>query len=499
MNEVDNSVDRHHAPEGRKNSATQLILITGLTAALCFIAYLLLFNKKNSEANTSVAELKKPTSQLHTSNSIFEMPVFKAPVLPEPVKVVPVEPKLEVKFDPLPVPEPIPMSEVLAAPVPLSTSSNSMPNQPAQDKPMSDEERRLGGGVSGSKGAATIAVNTHRDSPRSGNRPFDVSNHSKAYQVDPNDAFLPSVYEFKESQANTTKRPESSEITSSDIDRLDRLATLYGVSDRLSRGDSKRVTSSRSASDYGYESTSQTNASRTKESEPTSNSRNQRFEPINQAENQRSSNRSSGIDLTSTQVVGTQAKRINLDYLLKRGTYISCVLKTRIVSDQAGFISCSVTENIYSANGEHLLIPRGSDVLGEYKPKSLSTGKVRLHAVWDALTTPDGLRVNLGSPSTGALGASGIGGQINNHYGQKVGIPILLSLFRTAIDYRTLNFSGESGEYQRTGTDAADDVLSDQIQQYEEIRPTLTKHQGSTIGIMIARDVSFENVLARSR
>lgn len=498
MSEVLDSADRHHAPEGKSSQATQLILVGTLIVALCFIVYLLMFNKRSSHANAAVPEVKQAKSQLHTSDTLFEMPVFKASALPEPVKVVDVEPAPEVMLDPLPVPEPIPMSEVLVAPVPVSPKQNSMPSQPVKDKPVSDEARRLSGGVSGNKGVATsIASNTDRDSSRVSSRGINPSSQPKAYPVQSNDAYIPSVYEYKEGQTNPNRRLESSEITSNDLDRLDRMAALYGVSDGFSRGNSKVSTGSRSASYDSIEPAGQTHV--THYNGDTQSGARQQYEPINQETTQRSSSRNSGIDLSSTQVVSTHAKRINLDFLLKRGTYISCVLKTRIVSDQAGFISCGVTENIYSANGKYLLIPRGSDVLGEYKPKSLSTGKVRLHAVWDALTTPDGLRVNLGSPSTGALGASGIGGQINNHYGQKVGIPILLSLFRTAIDYRTLSFSGESGEYQRTGTDAADDVLSDQIQQYEEVRPTLTKHQGATIGIMIARDVSFENVLARSR
>lgn len=209
----------------------------------------------------------------------------------------------------------------------------------------------------------------------------------------------------------------------------------------------------------------------------------------------RSSGSGGGIDLSSTVVASTQAKTIDLEYLLKRGTYIGCVLKTRIVSDQAGFISCSITEDIYSADGTRLLLPRGSEVLGEYKPKTLSVGKSRLHAVWDAVTTPSGIRVNLGSPLVGRLGASGLSGDVDNHWGQKVGIPILLSLFKTSVEYNTRQYTGETGAYAETGRGYFDDALDGQIRQYEKIQPTLTKNNGETIGILVARDVSFKNVL----
>jgi type IV secretory pathway VirB10-like protein len=501
MSDVDNTEDRHHAPEGRKNSAIQLILVSSLFFALCFIAYLLLFNKKNSEANATVTEIKKPTRQLHTSNSLFEMPVFKKPELPvpeplpEPVVTVALEAEPEIKLDPVPEPEPIPMSEVLPKPelLPqtLATQARVEPQQVVKDKPMTDEERRLGGVVSGSKGIQAIASSQQAD--QTNLKVARNASYTRIHKDQTDDAFLSSVYSYKEGQEPAEISEASSELTSSDLERLDRLAALYGVSEGLSRGESQL----KPTSQLNRYATAGFDSYRTRETKTrgSNNDTSQSYKPVNQGSTGRVSAQGRGIDLSSTRVVSAEAKRIKLDYLLKRGTYISCVLKTRIVSDQAGFISCSVTENIYSANGENLLLPRGSDVLGEYKPKSLSNGKVRLHAVWDAVTTPEGIRVNLASPSTGRLGASGIGGHINNHYGKKVGIPVLLSLFRTAIDYRTLSLSGESGAYQQTGTDAADDVLSDQIKQYEEIRPTLTKQQGSTIGIMVARDVSFENVL----
>ena len=52
------------------------------------------------------------------------------------------------------------------------------------------------------------------------------------------------------------------------------------------------------------------------------------------------------------------------DALLVRGTYIRCILETRIVTDIPGFTSCVVTEPIYSINGRTLLLPKGSKVSG---------------------------------------------------------------------------------------------------------------------------------------
>src|SRR5690606_5802561 len=47
---------------------------------------------------------------------------------------------------------------------------------------------------------------------------------------------------------------------------------------------------------------------------------------------------------------------LRADTLLVRGTYIRCVLETRIVTDVPGFTSCIVTEPVYSINGRRLLL-----------------------------------------------------------------------------------------------------------------------------------------------
>ena len=137
MSVTDESSDRHHAPEGRRKGNIQLILITSLIAALCLIAYLLLFNKKLGDANASGRAEKKVVSQLHTTNTAFEMPVFKAPELakpeplPEPEVIVVPEPVAEVTFEPLPKPEPLPVSVVHSTAVSVHSSPGSFSSLPS--------------------------------------------------------------------------------------------------------------------------------------------------------------------------------------------------------------------------------------------------------------------------------------------------------------------------------------------------------------------------------
>ena len=57
----------------------------------------------------------------------------------------------------------------------------------------------------------------------------------------------------------------------------------------------------------------------------------------------------------------TSAQSVNHpDALLVRGTYLRCVLETRIATDIPGFTSCIITEPVYSITGHNLLLPSGA-------------------------------------------------------------------------------------------------------------------------------------------
>ena len=84
------------------------------------------------------------------------------------------------------------------------------------------------------------------------------------------------------------------------------------------------------------------------------------------------------------------------DALLLRGTYIRCILESRIVTDVPGFASCVVTEPVYSVNGRRLLIPKGSKISGRYNGEP--TGP-RVAVTWDRITTPTGVDVTMIEPN----------------------------------------------------------------------------------------------------
>ncbi len=196
---------------------------------------------------------------------------------------------------------------------------------------------------------------------------------------------------------------------------------------------------------------------------------------------------------------------LNADTLMLRGTFIRCVLETRIVSDIPGFTSCVVTEPVYSFTGRRLLLPKGSKVLGKYD--SGPTGD-REAVIWDRVVTPNGIDVNMASPGVDNLGGSGHPGYLNSHWGSRIGSALLISMLSDAFKYEgekhgpTSTTISEGGvvtqsPYQSNTAQTLQDLSSQAVQAAANRRPTLTINQGTVVNIYVAKDVDFSGVVAR--
>ncbi len=124
-----------------------------------------------------------------------------------------------------------------------------------------------------------------------------------------------------------------------------------------------------------------------------------------------------GLDdrLKPSQLVGgLAAQRPDLNFLLRRGTAISCVQKTRIVTTNPGPVGCVIDKDVYSANGKVLLIERGSESFGELRDP-LVAGQSFVPVLWSRIETPLGVAIDINSFGTDSLGASGQPILVDNH------------------------------------------------------------------------------------
>ena len=136
----------------------------------------------------------------------------------------------------------------------------------------------------------------------------------------------------------------------------------------------------------------------------------------------------------------TQNKRI--DALVPQGTIIQAVLDNAVQSDLPGMVRATVKEDVFSFDGRRVLIPAGSRLIGDYK-SGLATGQTRVFIVWTRLLRADGVSVQLGSIGGDALGRAGVAGFVDEHYVERFGSAILLSIAGAGAQY--LSTLGQKG------------------------------------------------------
>jgi type IV secretion system protein VirB10 len=193
------------------------------------------------------------------------------------------------------------------------------------------------------------------------------------------------------------------------------------------------------------------------------------------------------------------------DTLMQRGTYIRCVLETRIVSDIPGFSTCLVTEPVYSFNGHTLLLPKGSKLLGSYSGGP--TGD-REAVIWDRIITPTGIDVNMSSPGIDNLGGAGLPGYYDAHWGKRIGSALLISLLSDAFKYEAAehgprNTTISNGlvtqtPFESNTAQTIQNLANQAVREAANRPPTVTINQGTVIYVYVARDVDFSGVVARS-
>lgn len=176
--------------------------------------------------------------------------------------------------------------------------------------------------------------------------------------------------------------------------------------------------------------------------------------------------------------------------LLAKGAFIDCTLETAIDSSLPGMTTCITATDTFSVDGTVVLLERGSKLVGETRGQ-VQQGSARLFVLWTEARTPTGVVVPLASPGMDALGRAGLDGEVERHFWQRFGAAILISLVDGAV--QAAQRSGQTGTViydPSSSTGVATEALRGSI----GIAPTVTKHQGDRIQILVARDLDFRQV-----
>ena len=216
----------------------------------------------------------------------------------------------------------------------------------------------------------------------------------------------------------------------------------------------------------------------------------------------------------------TQNRRI--DALVAQGTMIRGVLETAIQSDLPGMVRAVTAEDVWSFDGRRVLIPQGTRLIGEYK-SGLATGQTRVFIVWTRVLRSDGVSVMLGSTGTDDIGRTGLTGEVDEHYMQRFGSAILLSIVGGGSQYvagmgqGANSYGGVVSSYDpatgvttttqanpqtaqgqqiaaQTVSQNMNTIAGEALQNSLHIPPTIDVDQGTRIMIFVRRDLDFSSL-----
>jgi type IV secretory pathway VirB10-like protein len=178
-------------------------------------------------------------------------------------------------------------------------------------------------------------------------------------------------------------------------------------------------------------------------------------------------------------------------YRLFEGTVLETVLTNRLDGYFSGPVNCMVTTNLYSHDGQHLLVPQGTRLLGEAR-KVEGFGQQRLAVFFHRLIMPDGYSVSLDKfQGLNQIGETGLVDQVNHHYLQIFGVSLAIGAIaglgqvntRSGIDVSVADAyqQGVAGSLSQSSLRILD--------RYLNVLPTITIREGHRVKVYLSGDL----------
>lgn len=173
--------------------------------------------------------------------------------------------------------------------------------------------------------------------------------------------------------------------------------------------------------------------------------------------------------------------------IIAQGTMLEAVLETPLNSDRPGLARAIVGEDVRGFDGSRILIPRGSRLIGEFKPDT-SPGQRRVLVSWTRLIRPDGIAIRIASPAVDPLGGAGVPGSVNTHFIERFSAAVLQSALAVGVNVAsTLPVQGAGAVYLGLPAQQMGGVLAPGANR----APTVKVREGTRIAVLVAHDLDF--------
>ncbi len=185
---------------------------------------------------------------------------------------------------------------------------------------------------------------------------------------------------------------------------------------------------------------------------------------------------------------------------IPENTAIPCSLDRRFVSDLSGKLTCTINDDIYSANGNVKLIEKGTRASLVYKMGMLKHGQGRAFLMATKLRTRKQPFMDIpliDSEAAGALGEAGIDGWIDTHFWERFGGAMMLGMIPDAmqgVSQAAKNNKDNQSDYTANSREAFAEIAKEAFANSVNIPPTMYKNQGEIITLITGQDLDFSSV-----
>lgn len=177
----------------------------------------------------------------------------------------------------------------------------------------------------------------------------------------------------------------------------------------------------------------------------------------------------------------------NPGMVVPAGTLIKAVLETPIDTSRPGLARAIVSKGARGFDGQRVLIPRGSRLIGEYDA-DVRTGQRKVLVNWTQLVRPDGSMIKLDSPAADAMGGSGVPGHVNSFFFQRFFNAVLQSALTLG---GTLATWSSNAPVVVASTSPVTTVAGQGGLVGQTPQPKITVKQGTAFNVFVARDLDF--------